>query len=69
MVKKWRCIGEVSGGKYLGVVEAENEEEAKKKGFNLGEAYVSLCCQCSNECENAEIHEIVVEELELGETE
>ena len=60
-MKKYRVHGVVTGGKYLGEVEAENEKQAKEKGFDLESNYVSLCHQCAGEVEDPEIHEIIVE--------
>lgn len=66
---KYHCHGAVVGGKYLGVVEAADEEEAKEKekALALEGAYISICCQCSRECEDAEIDEVIVSEVEDGE--
>jgi hypothetical protein len=61
VMPKYRAYGTVVGEKYLGEIEAANEEEAKEKAFNLGECYISLCHQCSSECEDGEIHEVNVE--------
>ena len=56
---KWEVTGVVSGGKYLGTVEADTEEEAKKKAEEL-DTFVSLCHQCADECEDPEITEFIV---------
>jgi hypothetical protein len=58
---KYRVYGTVVGGKYLGEVEADNEKEAIEKGLNLDTCWVSLCHQCSSECEDGEIHDVHVE--------
>jgi len=58
---KYACYGRVVGSKYLGIVEAKNEEEAKEKAYSLEEAWISLCHQCSGECEDPAINEIEVE--------
>lgn len=58
---KWACYGTVKGGKYLGQVEADSEEQAKSAAANLDSCWVSLCHQCSAECEDPEIVEISVE--------
>lgn len=62
-MKKYRVYGIVTGSKYLGIIEAENEDDAKEKGFNLDGVYVSVCHQCSNEIDDPDIHEIQVEEI------
>lgn len=61
-MKTYHVYGTVTGSKYLGTVKAENEEEAKEKGLMLPSASVSLCHQCSEECENPEIHHVEVNE-------
>lgn len=58
---RWSLVGVVTGGKYIGTVEAETEEEAIEKGFQLSEASVSLCHGCASECEDPEIEEIRAE--------
>ena len=58
---KWEVFGIVRGSKYLGTVEAETEEEAQEKGLRLDSCYVSLCHQCSGECEDPEIESVSVE--------
>lgn len=63
-MKTWRVYATVTGSKYLGEVEAETEEEAKEKAFDLDAAYISLCHACSTHCEDAEITEVVAEEAE-----
>ena len=59
-LKKWRGNGRVVGGKYLGIVEAYTEAEAIEK-FEA-EAFVRLCNQCADECEDPEVDNITVEE-------
>jgi len=58
---KYNLIGTVVGSKYLGTVEAESPEEAKEMARNLDSCSISLCHQCSCECEDAEVTEIIVE--------
>lgn len=59
---RWRASGVVVGTKYLGEVDALTEDEAKAKA--LRRAHVSLCHQCSRECEDPEIDEVNVEPIE-----
>ena len=61
--KKWRCSGTVVGGKYLGEVEAATKKEAMDLAEQLESVCVSLCHQCTSECEDPEITEIAVEEI------
>jgi len=63
-MKKYRVYGVVTGSKYLGEVEAANAEEAEQKAFDELEIGCFLCHQCSSEAEDAEIHELNVEEVE-----
>ena len=62
-MKRWRVCAVVAGSKYLGEVEAETREDAIKKGYELDTACVSLCHACAGEVEDAEIQEILVEEV------
>ena len=60
---RYRCVGTVTGSKYLGVVEAPDPESAKAKALDL-EGHVSFCHQCSDECEDAEVTDVSVELVE-----
>jgi hypothetical protein len=53
----YRVVGTVTASKYLGEFEADSEEEAIEMALNSEEAYVSMCHQCSSNCEDPEIHE------------
>lgn len=59
---KYRVYGVVKATKYVGEYEAETEDDAKDLAW--GDAYVSVCHQCSREIEDPEIEELVVEEVE-----
>lgn len=59
---KYMIYAAITGSKYLGEVEAANKEEAEELGWALEEGCVILCHQCSSECEDPEISEIIVEE-------
>jgi hypothetical protein len=48
-------------GKYLGEVEADSEDEAKEKAWELDTCYVSFCHQCADQAEDPEITEVSVE--------
>lgn len=52
----------VSGTKYLGTVEAENNNDAEEKAFDLSTASVNLCHACTKQCDGAEISSVYVEE-------
>ncbi len=54
--KRWRVSGKVVGSKYLGEFVAATAEEAVDLALKSNAAYVSLCHQCSDECEDPEIH-------------
>ena len=60
-MSKYRAYGVVTGGKYLGEVEADSKEEAISKAGELDTCYVSICHQCSSEIDDPDIHEIQVE--------
>lgn len=60
--KRWDVYGTVTGGKFIGTYVAATAEEAKKMAE--GDADVSLCHQCSGECENAEVEVTHAEEDE-----
>ena len=62
-LKRYRAYGTVSGGKYLGEVDAESPEKAKEIASELDSACICLCHSCAEECEDAQICEINVEEV------
>jgi ferredoxin len=64
--KKYNVWGHVVGTKYLGTVEASNEDEAAEKGVELDTTYISLCHQCSRECSDGMIDDVSVEEVETA---
>lgn len=53
---KYSVTGKVVGSKYLGEVEADSLEQAFEKAEKL-DFYVSLCHQCDDQCEDAEVTE------------
>lgn len=55
---KYHVTGTVTGSKYLSCFEANSEEEAIEKALESDAGnFVSLCNQCSGECEDAQITE------------
>lgn len=58
---KYQVYGRVSGSIYLGEVEAETEEDAQKKAWELPSCHVSFCHHCSSQCEDPEVADIVAE--------
>ncbi len=58
-MSKWAVYGTVVGSKFLGVIEADTAEEAVAKAIR--NASVSLCHQCDEECEGAEITDAIAE--------
>jgi len=64
---KWRAYGKVIGSKYLGTIEANTSKEAIAKAESM--AHVSVCHQCSDEIDSAEIDDIEVEPAEDGDDE
>ncbi len=65
--KRWRVSGKVVGSKYLGEFVATTAEEAVEMALNSDAAYVGLCHQCSDECEDPEIHSAHAYEVKDGE--
>ncbi len=67
-MKTYRVFGTITAGKYLGTVRANNEIEALEKAENdkdiENETYVSICHQCSNECDDPQITELSVQEID-----
>jgi|ADurb_Val_02_Slu_FD_contig_21_2875252_length_324_multi_2_in_0_out_0_2 Fe-S cluster assembly iron-binding protein IscA len=61
-MKKWAVMGHVVGSKFLGIFEAETKEEAEDMAIESDAASVSLCHQCSSECEDAEVDYVEAEE-------
>ena len=62
---KYRAFAEVIGSKVLGEVEAKDEQSAIEAAGMLDSASsVNLCHQCADECDDAQIGEITVEEIE-----
>lgn len=59
--RTWNVWGKVVGTKYLGTFKASNAEEAILKAEK--DCYVSLCSQCADECEDADISDFIVEEV------
>lgn len=58
---KYRLYARVTGEKYLGEIEAENEEEAIQKGRESDETYVSVCHQCAKEISDPEVTDVTAE--------
>lgn len=56
---KYHVTGVVTGSKYLGLFEANSEEEAIELAMESEAAHVSLCNQCSDECEDGQIEEAI----------
>ena len=59
---KYSVNASVVGSKHLGVYEAENKEDAIRQAMDEN-GYVSLCHQCSSECEDAEIEDVSAEPI------
>lgn len=59
---KFRVHGRVVGTKYIGEYEAATAADAEALAWR--DAHSSMCHQCSSECEDAEIDELVVEQVE-----
>jgi hypothetical protein len=59
--KVYHCYAATVGTKYLGEVKANSEKEAIELAEKLESCDVGLCHQCSSECGQIEIDEIIVE--------
>jgi hypothetical protein len=57
----FHVYGHVTGSKYLGKFTANSKEEAMEMAEKSENNYVSLCHQCSDECEDPEIHSMNAE--------
>lgn len=63
-MSKFHVWGTVTGTKYLGLVEAKTEKEAKELALELETMEVSLCHECDAECEDPVIIDLYVDEAE-----
>lgn len=59
---RYYVTASVRGSKYLGEYEAANEKEACRMAWER-DGYVSLCHQCSSECEDPEVDDVVATEI------
>jgi hypothetical protein len=59
---RYDVYGAVTGTKYLGEYTAKNKAEAKEMA--LRDASVSLCFQCTSECEDATVESVSAEKVE-----
>jgi hypothetical protein len=55
--RRWSVNGAVVGGKHIGVYEAETGADAIEMA--RGDASVSLCHHCADECEDPEVERLV----------
>jgi hypothetical protein len=62
LIKKYRVYGKVVGSIYLGEFKAENTEEAEMLAIENSD--ISFCHQCSSHCEDAQIEDIYIEEVQ-----
>lgn len=61
---RFNVYASVVGTKYLGEFEAATKEEAAEMALRSGAAHVSLCHQCTDECEDPECSDATAEEIE-----
>lgn len=66
---KYGVYATVVGTKYIGEVEAEDTYEAEELAWEHPNLTVSLCHQCSSECEDPEVDGIALELVNGVETE
>ena len=63
-LKRYAVTAAVVGSKFIGYFEAESADDAIKKAEKEGDCYISLCHQCADQVESAEIDELFAEEVE-----
>ena len=63
--KKWHVSATVVGSKYLGEFEADTAEEAIELAGASDAAWVNLCHQCAEECEDPQIDHIAAHPVEI----
>lgn len=61
---KWSVNGVVQGAKHLGIFEADTKEAAVEMALDKNGGPISLCHQCSSECEDGSVEEAVAEPVE-----
>lgn len=61
---KWHVHGTIVGTKYLGIFEADTKEEAEDMAMESEASGVSLCHECSTECEDPQIDSVEASEAE-----
>lgn len=64
--RRWRVFGAVVGTKYLGVWEASSKQEAIDKAMESDIASITLCHQCAQDCEDAEVNSDLSTAEEIG---
>jgi hypothetical protein len=62
-MKRYHAYAIATASKYLGEIEAENEEAAKEAAYEHDQCEMSLCHHCSK-IDLGDIYEIQVEEIE-----
>lgn len=60
-MKKYRVYGVVTGTKFLGEYEAEDEREAENMALREN-GHVSVCNHCADEIDEPAIDDVIVEE-------
>lgn len=61
-MKKYNVTGTVTGGKWLGVYEAESPEAAIEMALDAQGGPISLCHNCADECCDGAVEEAAAEE-------
>ncbi len=64
--KKWEVIAIYTTSKYVGIVEATTEEDAKELGDDLAEGHLTVCHQCSRSTGG---NDITLDGIAVSETE
>lgn len=55
MMPKYRVHAAIGGSKYLGEFEAATPEDASRMAIESDSGRVSLCHQCSDQCEDPDV--------------
>lgn len=58
MSKVWNVYAQISGGQFIGQVEADTKEQAQELADKL-EVDTSLCWSCAAKIEDPEVTEII----------
>ena len=61
---KYKVYAIYTASKFIGEIEAENEDDARDKAADTGDDNVSLCHQCAGELDLGDCYEYQVDAVE-----